>query len=68
MGILTCVSWFSIYGKEIVKEIIVKNYSKRWKQRNKLKNINEILEEVFSVKDYIDYEMANEKHIKNWIN
>ena len=51
--------------RKLLNRSIVKNYSKRWKQRNKGKNINEKLEEVLTVKDYIDHEM---KTHKNWIN
>ena len=32
------------------------------KQKNKLKNINEKLEEVLSVNDYIDHEMKTQKN------
>ena len=35
---------------------IVKNYSKRWKQTSKLKNVNQKLVEVLNVKEYIDHE------------
>ena len=33
-----------------------------WKQKNKLKNTNEKLEEVLSVNDYIDHEMKTRKN------
>ena len=33
-----------------------------WKQKNKLKNINEKLEEVLSVNYYIDHEMKTHKN------
>ena len=41
--------------RKLLNKSIVKNYSKRWKQRNEPKNINRKLEDVLSVKGYIDH-------------
>ena len=48
--------------RKLLNRSIVKNYSKCWKQRNKLKNINEKLE-VLSVKDYIGHEIKTHKKL-----
>ena len=46
--------------RKLLNKYILKNYSKHWKQRNKLKNINEKLKEVLSIKNDIDHKT---KHI-----
>ena len=42
--------------RKLLNKSIVKNYSKRWKQTSKLKNVNQKLVEVLNVKEYIDHE------------
>ena len=42
--------------RKLLNKFIAKNYSKRWKQTSKLKNVNQKLVEVLNVTDYIDHE------------
>ena len=50
--------------KPSINRSIVKIHSKRWKQKNWLKQIIERLQDLLSVKNYIDLEIKNEKNLQ----
>ena len=53
--------------KRLLNRSIIKKYSKHWKQKNKIKNRNEKMQEVLSVKDYIYHETKTHQNLDKLI-